>query len=45
MKTGKKKLIEKIEAKIDERNIWLPSHELETGIGKYIDRLNRKTEL
>ena len=42
MKTGKKKLIEVIESKIDERGIWLPSHELEQGIGKYIDRLNRK---
>ena len=45
MKTGKKKLIETIEVKIDERGIWLPSHELETGIGKYIDRLNRKSDL
>ena len=42
MKTGKKKLIETIEAKIDELGIWLPSHELEMGVGKYIDRLNRK---
>ena len=45
MKTGKKKLIEVIEAKIDERNIWLPSHELEKNIGKYIDKLNRRTDL
>jgi hypothetical protein len=44
MKTGKKKLIEAIKVKIDERGIWLPSYELESGIGKYIDRLNRKTE-
>lgn len=45
MKAGKKKLIAIIETKIDERGIWLPSHELEQGIGKYIDRLNRKSEL
>ena len=44
MKTGKKKLIESVEVKIDERSIWLPSHELEKGIGKYIDRLNRKAD-
>ena len=43
MKTGKKNLIAVIETKIDERGIWLPSHELEQGIGKYIDKLNRKT--
>jgi hypothetical protein len=42
MKTGKKKLVAVIETKIDERGIWLPSHELEQGICKYIDRLNRK---
>ena len=45
MKAGKKKLIAAIEAKIDERGIWLPSHEMESGIGKYIDRLNRKADL
>jgi hypothetical protein len=45
MKTGKKKLIAVIETKIDERGIWLPSYELESGIGKYIDRMNRKTDL
>ena len=45
MKTGKKKLIAVIEAKIDERGIWLPSDELERGIGKYIDKLNRRTDL
>jgi hypothetical protein len=45
IKTGKKKLIAVIENKIDERGIWLPSYELESGIGKYIDRLNRKTDL
>ena len=45
MKTGKKKLIAAIESKIDERGIWLPSYELENGIGKYIDRLNRKSDL
>ena len=45
MKAGKKKLIAVIEAKIDERGIWLPSYELESGIGKYIDRLNRKADL
>ena len=45
MKTGKKKLIAVIETKIDERGIWLPSDELESGIGKYIDRLNGKSEL
>ena len=45
MKTGKKKLIAAIEGKIDERGIWLPSHELERGVGKYIDRLNRKSDL
>ena len=45
MKTGKKKLIAVIETKIDERGIWLPSGELERGIGKYIDKLNRRTDL
>ena len=45
MKTGKKKLIAVIETKIDERGIWLPSDELESGIGKYVDRLNRKADL
>jgi len=45
MKTGKKKLIAVIETKVDERNIWLPSHELESGIGKYIDRLNRRADV
>ena len=45
MKTGKKKLIAIIKTKIDERGIWLPSYELESGIGKYIERLNRKTDL
>jgi hypothetical protein len=42
MKTGKKKLLVIIAAKVDERGIWLPSHEMESGVGKYIDRLNRK---
>ena len=42
MKTDKMKLIIAIETKIDERGIWLPSHELEQGIGKYIDKLNSK---
>ena len=42
MKAGKKKLIAVIEAKVDEHGIWLPSYELESGIGKYIDRLNRR---
>ena len=37
MKTGKKKLIAIILGKIDERGIWLPSDELESGIGKYIE--------
>ena len=45
MKTGKKKLIAVIETKIDERNIWLPSHELEKGLSKYIDRLNRRVDV
>jgi len=45
MKAGKKKLIAIIETKIDERNIWLPSHELEKGLGKYIDRLNRRADV
>ena len=45
MKTGKKKLIAAIIAKTDERGIWLPSDELKSGIGKYIDRLNRKSDL
>jgi len=45
MKAGKKKLIDVIVAKVDERGIWLPSYELERGIGKYIDRLNRKAGL
>jgi len=44
MKTGKKRLIAIIENKVDERGIWLPSHELDKGISKYIDKLNRKTE-
>ena len=43
MKAGKQKLIAIIEAKTDERGIWLPSYELEHGIGKYIDRLNRRS--
>jgi hypothetical protein len=42
MKAGKQKLIAVIESKVDERGIWLPSHELDKGIGKYIDRLNRR---
>jgi hypothetical protein len=45
MKTGKKNLIADIITKIDERGIWLPSYEMENGIGKYVDRLNRKAEL
>lgn len=45
MKAGKRKLIAIIEAKVDERGIWLPSDELENGIAKYIDRFNRKTDL
>jgi hypothetical protein len=43
MKTGKRQLMAIIESKIDERGIWLPSHELERGVGKYIDKLNRKS--
>jgi len=43
-KSAKKKIIEIVEDKVDERGIWLPSHELEAGVGKYIDRLNRKAE-
>ena len=45
MKIGKKKLIAVIESKVDEHGIWLPSYELDSGIGKYIDRLNRKADL
>lgn len=45
MKAGKKNLIDVIVAKVDERGIWLPSDELESGIDKYIDRLNRKADL
>jgi len=45
MKASKKELIAVIIAKIDERGIWLPSHELESGVGKYIDRLNRKADI
>ena len=45
MKAGKQKLTDIIESKVDERGIWLPSYELEYGIGKYIDRLNRRTDL
>ena len=45
MKAGKRELIALIIAKIDERGIWLPSGELESGIGRYIDRLNRKADL
>jgi len=40
-----KKLIGAVIAKIDERGIWLPSYELERGIGRYIDRLSRKASL
>jgi hypothetical protein len=43
MKADKRKLIAVIEMKVDERGIWLPSYELESGIGKYIDRLNRRS--
>jgi len=43
-KHSKKELIAIVEAKVDERGIWLPSYELENGIGKYIDRLNRKAD-
>ena len=43
LKADKKKLISVIETKVDERGIWLPSDELEGGIGKYIDRLNRRS--
>jgi len=45
MKSGKKMLIAVVESKVDERGIWLPSYELEKGVGKYIDRLNRRTSL
>jgi len=41
-KQAKVALIEIIEDKVDERGIWLPTHELATGIGKYLDRLNRR---
>jgi hypothetical protein len=44
-KTGKKKLVVIILAKIDERSIWLPSDELESGNGRYIDKLNRRADL
>ncbi|MCL2222408.1 MAG: hypothetical protein FWC20_09030 [Oscillospiraceae bacterium] len=43
MKAGKRKLIAAVEAKVDSRGIWLPFGELENGIGRYIDRLNRRT--
>ncbi|MCL1986945.1 MAG: transposase [Firmicutes bacterium] len=36
-KTGKRLLIDIVVAKFQDGNIWLPLHELETGIGKYID--------
>jgi hypothetical protein len=45
MKAGKKSLIDVIVSKTDERGIWLPSYELVSGIGMYIDRLNRKANL
>jgi hypothetical protein len=45
MKICKRNLIDTILVKVDERGIWLPSYELESGIGKYIDRLNRKADL
>jgi hypothetical protein len=45
MKTGRAKLIGVIVAKVDERGIWLPMHELESGIGKYIDRMNRRADM
>ena len=41
-KKDKDKLIENVLLKIDERGIWLPSHELKRIINKYIDKLNRK---
>lgn len=44
LKSGKNELVAVIESKVDERGIWLPSHELEKGIGRYIDKLNRKTQ-
>ena len=43
-KVAKKKLLETVEDKVDERGIWLPSYELRKSVGKYIDRLNRKAE-
>ena len=31
-----------IEERVRERGIWLPPHEMERGIAKFIDRQNRK---
>ena len=45
LKCVKKEVIATVVSKIDEHGIWMPSYELEKGIGKYIDRLNRKTKL
>jgi hypothetical protein len=45
IKAGKRELITAVEARVDERGIWIPSAELESSVGKYIDRLNRRTDL
>jgi len=44
VKKSKEKLFEIVVDKVDERGMWLPSHELKKAVGKYIDRLNRKAE-
>jgi len=38
-------IVEAVKEKVDEREIWLPFHELKNAVSKYIDRLNRKTNL
>ena len=41
-KHAKQDVIDNVTTRVSERRIWLPSYELRAGIGKYIDRLNRK---
>jgi hypothetical protein len=41
-KSGKDKLLTAIKDKINERGIWLPYHELDANLSKFIARLNRK---
>ena len=43
-KNAKRKIIEVVEDKVNERGIWLPRYELVKATGKYIDKFNRKVE-